>query len=136
MKWSGLYVLAAFGLYVVVTDALARRRAGVILWPSAAAFRQGPVSFVLLVFPALATYLVSWTGWFVTAGGYDRDSDAEPPGRALELPPVDPRTSTSVSNQAATPTRARPGSGRSCCARPPCGSAAIPDRAASTTASP
>ncbi|MHC9043871.1 dolichyl-phosphate-mannose--protein mannosyltransferase [Microbacterium saperdae] len=78
VKWSGLYVLAAFGLYVVVTDALARRRAGVVLWPSDAAFRQGPVSFLLLVFPALAVYLISWTGWFVTAGGYDRQSDANP----------------------------------------------------------
>lgn len=78
VKWSGLYALAAFGLYVVVTDALARRRAGVALWPSSAAFRQGPVSFVLLVFPAFATYLVSWTGWLVTDGGYSRDSDPNP----------------------------------------------------------
>ncbi|MDX2399681.1 dolichyl-phosphate-mannose--protein mannosyltransferase [Microbacterium algeriense] len=78
VKWSGLYVLAGFGLYVVVTDALARRRAGVVLWPTAAAFRQGPVSFVLLVFPALAVYLASWTGWLVTSGGYDRQSDPNP----------------------------------------------------------
>ncbi|MBT2473591.1 phospholipid carrier-dependent glycosyltransferase [Microbacterium sp. ISL-103] len=78
VKWSGLYALAAFGLYVVVTEALARRRAGIVLWPSAAAFLQGPVSFVLLVVPALATYLVSWTGWLVTAGGYARDSDPNP----------------------------------------------------------
>jgi dolichyl-phosphate-mannose-protein mannosyltransferase len=78
VKWSGLYALAGFGLYVVVTDALARRRAGVVLWPTSAAFRQGPVSFVLLVFPALAVYLVSWTGWLVTAGGYDRQSDPNP----------------------------------------------------------
>lgn len=78
VKWSGLYVLAGFGLYVVVTDALARRRAGVVLWPTAAAFRQGPVSFVLLVFPALAVYLVSWAGWLVTAGGYDRQSSPNP----------------------------------------------------------
>lgn len=78
VKWSGLYALAGFGLYVVVTDALARRRAGVVLWPTAAAFRQGPVSFVLLVFPAVVAYLVCWTGWLITAGGYDRDSDANP----------------------------------------------------------
>ncbi len=78
VKWSGLYALAAFGLYVVVTDALARRRAGIVLWPTSAAFQQGPVSFVLLVFPALATYLVSWTGWLVTSGGYDRQSDPNP----------------------------------------------------------
>jgi dolichyl-phosphate-mannose--protein O-mannosyl transferase len=78
VKWSGLYVLAAFGLYVVVTDALARRRAGIVLWPTAAAFRQGPVSFVLLVAPAFAVYLTSWTGWLVTAGGYNRDLDPNP----------------------------------------------------------
>ncbi len=78
VKWSGLYALAAFGLYVVVTDALARRRAGVVLWPTAAAFRQGPVSFVLMVFPALGVYLASWTGWFVTEGGYARRSDPNP----------------------------------------------------------
>jgi len=34
VKWSGLYALAVFGLYVVITDALARRRAGIPLWPS------------------------------------------------------------------------------------------------------
>ena len=78
VKWSGLYALAVFGLYVVITDALARRRAGIPLWPSDAVLRQGPVSFVLMVGPALLTYLVSWTGWLVTAGGYDRGADANP----------------------------------------------------------
>jgi dolichyl-phosphate-mannose--protein O-mannosyl transferase len=78
VKWSGAYALAGFGLYVVVTDALARRRAGVVLWPSDAVLRQGPVSFLLVVVPAFAVYLASWTGWFVTAGGYDRQSDPNP----------------------------------------------------------
>ena len=78
VKWSGLYALAGFGIYLVVTDALARRRAGVLFWPMDAAARQGPVSFLLLVPAALFTYLASWTGWFVTAGGYDRQSDGNP----------------------------------------------------------
>lgn len=78
VKWSGLYVLAGFGLYVVITDALARRRGGVVVWPAAAVFRQGPVSFVLLVLPAAAVYLASWTGWLVTDRGYDRASDPNP----------------------------------------------------------
>ncbi|WP_217181814.1 dolichyl-phosphate-mannose--protein mannosyltransferase [Streptomyces sp. AC495_CC817] len=78
VKWSGLYALAAYGLYVVVTDALARRRAGVVLWPTDAAFRQGPVSFVLMVVPAFAVYLASWTGWLVTTGGYNRTLDPNP----------------------------------------------------------
>ncbi|WP_309128982.1 phospholipid carrier-dependent glycosyltransferase [Microbacterium sp.] len=78
VKWSGLYALAVLGVYAVVTDALARRRAGIVLWPTDAAFRQGPVSFLLLVGPALLTYLASWTGWLATSGGYDRGSDANP----------------------------------------------------------
>ncbi|MFC4138931.1 MULTISPECIES: phospholipid carrier-dependent glycosyltransferase [unclassified Microbacterium] len=78
VKWSGLYVLAGLGIYVVVTDALARRRAGVVFWPTDAAFRQGPISFLLLVPTALLTYLISWTGWLVTSGGYGRSSGGNP----------------------------------------------------------
>ena len=78
VKWSGAYILAAFGIYLVVTDALARRRAGITLWPSDAAFRQGPVTFLLFVPVALVVYLASWTGWLLTAGGYDRQSDPNP----------------------------------------------------------
>lgn len=73
VKWSGLYALAGLGIYLVVTDALARRRAGVVFWPADAAFRQGPVTFLLLVPIAALTYLVSWTGWLLTDGGYGRD---------------------------------------------------------------
>ncbi|WP_347401167.1 dolichyl-phosphate-mannose--protein mannosyltransferase [Microbacterium esteraromaticum] len=78
VKWSGLYAMAVLGLYTVFTDALARRRAGIVLWPTDAVFRQGPASFVLLVGPALVVYLASWTGWLVTAGGYGRTTDAHP----------------------------------------------------------
>jgi dolichyl-phosphate-mannose-protein mannosyltransferase len=73
VKWSGAYFLAAFGIYLVVVDALARRRAGLPFWISAAILKQGPVTFVLLVPVAVVTFLVSWTGWFVTRGGYYRD---------------------------------------------------------------
>ncbi|WP_241981851.1 dolichyl-phosphate-mannose--protein mannosyltransferase [Cryobacterium ruanii] len=73
VKWSGLYFLAAFGLYLVVVDALARRRNGVSFWLSAAILKQAPATFLLLVPVAVTTFLVSWTGWFVTRGGYYRD---------------------------------------------------------------
>ena len=72
VKWSGAYVLAAAGIYLVVTDALARRRAGVALWPTDAVLRQGLASFALLVPVAAAVYVASWSGWFLTTGGYDR----------------------------------------------------------------
>ncbi|AMB59126.1 dolichyl-phosphate-mannose--protein mannosyltransferase [Microterricola viridarii] len=77
VKWSGFHFLAAFGIYVVVVDALARRRAGIPFWASSAVLKQGPVSFLLLVPIAVLTFLVSWTGWFVTAGGYYRDWAAQ-----------------------------------------------------------
>ena len=78
VKWSGLYVLAALGVYLVVTDALARRRAGIRNWLADAGARQAPASFLLLVPVAVIVYLTTWTGWLVTAGGYDRGSDANP----------------------------------------------------------
>jgi dolichyl-phosphate-mannose-protein mannosyltransferase len=73
VKWSGAYFLAAFGIYLVVVDALARRRAGLPFWISGAILKQGPVTFLLMVPIAVVTFLLSWTGWFVTKGGYYRD---------------------------------------------------------------
>jgi dolichyl-phosphate-mannose--protein O-mannosyl transferase len=78
VKWSGLYFLAAFAVYVVVVDALARRRAGVPFWLSAAILKQAPATFVLMVPVAFLTFLVSWTGWFVTSGGFYRGWAGEP----------------------------------------------------------
>ncbi|MFD4422648.1 dolichyl-phosphate-mannose--protein mannosyltransferase [Agromyces sp. NPDC058484] len=72
VKWSGAWFLAAFGLYLVVVDALARRRAGVPFWLTGSVLKQGPVTFLLLVPVAAAVYLASWTGWLVSDGGYYR----------------------------------------------------------------
>jgi dolichyl-phosphate-mannose--protein O-mannosyl transferase len=74
VKWSGLYFLAAFGVYVVVMDALDRRREGLPFWISAALLKQAPAAVVALVPVALITYLLSWTGWILTAGGYGRNT--------------------------------------------------------------
>jgi dolichyl-phosphate-mannose--protein O-mannosyl transferase len=82
VKWSGLWVLAALGVYLVVDDALARRKAGVLFWPTDA-LRQGVVAFVLFVPVALVVYLASWTGWLVTDGGYDRHSVDDHPATGL-----------------------------------------------------
>jgi 4-amino-4-deoxy-L-arabinose transferase-like glycosyltransferase len=77
VKWSGAWVLAGLGVYLVVTDALARRRAGVQLWPTDAV-RQGLATFTLFVPVAVGVYLASWTGWLVTEGGYDRQAGSNP----------------------------------------------------------
>ncbi|WAB85117.1 phospholipid carrier-dependent glycosyltransferase [Microcella daejeonensis] len=81
VKWSALYVLAAVGVLTVVADVVDRRRAGVALWASGTAFRQAPISFLLLVPTALAAHLLTWWGWFATSGGYDRNWVAEGEGR-------------------------------------------------------
>ncbi|MRG60865.1 phospholipid carrier-dependent glycosyltransferase [Agromyces sp. CFH 90414] len=82
VKWSGLWFLAAFGLYLVVADALARRRAGVPFWITGALLKQAPISFLLLVPVAGAVYLASWAGWILTDGGYARDWADDPANRA------------------------------------------------------
>ncbi|MBK4347179.1 dolichyl-phosphate-mannose--protein mannosyltransferase [Lacisediminihabitans changchengi] len=78
VKWSGLYFLAAFAIYSVVVDAVARKHAGITFWASSAVFRQAFATFLLTVPVAVAVYLLSWTGWFVTKGGYYREWANEP----------------------------------------------------------
>ena len=72
VKWSGFYFLAVFCLYSVLSDILARRRAGVTFYVSGTLWRQAPVSFLLTVPIAALALLASWASWFTTAGGYDR----------------------------------------------------------------
>ncbi|MFZ2963091.1 MAG: phospholipid carrier-dependent glycosyltransferase [Rhodoglobus sp.] len=78
VKWNGLYFLAGFAVYTLVVDALARRRAGIPFWLTGTVLRQAPVTFLLTVPVAALTYLASWTGWFVTEGGYDRQWSDQP----------------------------------------------------------
>ncbi len=77
VTWSVIFFLAGFGLYVVLTDMLLRRRHGLAAWFTAGAAVQGPVSFLLLVPPAIAAFLASYAGWFATSNGYFRNWAAE-----------------------------------------------------------
>ena len=70
-KWSGLYYLAAFGLWSVAMDVIDSYRASKSPKSLVGILTQGPVSFVLLVVPAAIAYVLSFTGWFVS-GGYMR----------------------------------------------------------------
>jgi len=82
VKWSGVYVLAALGLYVVVVDALVRRRLRVANWP-ADGIRQGAAAFLLMVPVAFLVYLASWTGWLLGDDGYDRHSADRDPATGI-----------------------------------------------------
>jgi len=79
VKWSGLYLLVAFALYVVGSDVLLARKvhlatdtSGGFNWFGQITLR-GLATFALSVPLAIATYLASWTGWLVTTGGYFRN---------------------------------------------------------------
>ncbi|ADG73753.1 glycosyl transferase family 39 [Cellulomonas flavigena DSM 20109] len=88
-KWSGMYFLAVFGVMTVVWDATARRRAGVRPWAVAALVKDAVVAFLVMVPTAALTYLASWSGWFATQGGWDRQWAANNPGQGVQwLPPA------------------------------------------------
>jgi dolichyl-phosphate-mannose-protein mannosyltransferase len=74
IKWSGLYFLAAFGLYVVISEAIARKAAGHKNWLVGGILAQGSATFLQLVPVTFVIYLLSWTGWILTSGGYSRNA--------------------------------------------------------------
>lgn len=71
-KWSGLYVLAAFGITVVVWEVWARGR--VTDWREAVVrvIRVGLPAFGWLVGIALVVYLLTWTGWLLNHGVFEK----------------------------------------------------------------
>lgn len=88
IKWSGLYLLAGIGIYVVVSETLLRRNSAEQKWFSKGVFFQGAYSFVSLVPVALLTYTLTWLGWILGSGGYLRSWAIEntPTGIAGFLP--------------------------------------------------
>ncbi|MBI1377273.1 MAG: phospholipid carrier-dependent glycosyltransferase [Frankiales bacterium] len=73
VKWSGVWFLLAFGLMTVFWDIGMRRVIGVRTaqaWTGA--ILEGLLGAVAMAGTAFVVYLVTWTGWFVTDGGYDR----------------------------------------------------------------
>ncbi|WP_329317246.1 dolichyl-phosphate-mannose--protein mannosyltransferase [Streptomyces sp. NBC_01262] len=72
-KWNGLYVLLAFFVLTLLWDVSARRLAGA-RQPWLSVFIKDTGWALLSLIPvAITTYLLSWTGWFFTKGGYDRN---------------------------------------------------------------
>ncbi len=72
-KWSALFFVAAFGLLTVAWDYGARRSVGQRR-PFARWFGIDAVpAFVQTVVVAGVVYLVSWSGWLFSSGGYNRD---------------------------------------------------------------
>ena len=86
VKWSGIWYLAAFGLMTVVWDVSLRRQLSVLRPWTATLLRSGPPAFVAMVGSAVVAYLVTWSGWFLTSGGWGRNwADEQGDGSASGL---------------------------------------------------
>jgi dolichyl-phosphate-mannose-protein mannosyltransferase len=71
-KWSGIYVLAAFGLLLWAWDTGARRTIGVRAPAVKALVADALPALVTLLGVAFVVYVASWTGWLLHADQYAR----------------------------------------------------------------
>ncbi|HEY5989462.1 MAG TPA: phospholipid carrier-dependent glycosyltransferase [Streptosporangiaceae bacterium] len=75
-KWNGIWYVPAFGLMCLAWDAGARRAAGFRGADRALARDIGGLAGSFVVLPLLV-YIASWSGWFATNSGYDRNWAAQ-----------------------------------------------------------
>lgn len=72
-KWSGIFFLAGFAVLSLMWDAGARRAVGLRRpYRGMFSFDLPGAAVALGLVPAI-TYVVSWTGWFVSSLGYGRN---------------------------------------------------------------
>jgi dolichyl-phosphate-mannose-protein mannosyltransferase len=71
-KWNAAWYIIGFGALTIAWDVGARRTAGLRSFVRGALRDAAwlPVTFVLI---PLAVYIASWSNWFATSTGYDRD---------------------------------------------------------------
>ncbi|WP_397313022.1 MULTISPECIES: dolichyl-phosphate-mannose--protein mannosyltransferase [Parafrankia] len=72
VKWSALYTLVGFAALALAWDIGARRTAGFPAPVRGALRRDLPAWFGCYIAVPIVTFLSTWTGWFLTDGGYDR----------------------------------------------------------------
>ncbi|HMA47669.1 MAG TPA: phospholipid carrier-dependent glycosyltransferase, partial [Frankiaceae bacterium] len=71
-KWSALYTIVGFAALAVAWDVGARRTAGVRAPFRGFLRRDAALWAVAFLVVPVVVYTASWTGWFLTDGGYDR----------------------------------------------------------------
>ncbi|HET7017374.1 MAG TPA: phospholipid carrier-dependent glycosyltransferase [Streptosporangiaceae bacterium] len=75
-KWNGVWYLPVLALLVVAWDYGAWRAAGSVSAVTTVARSDGPWMPVWFGLAPLAAYVASWSGWFATSYGYDRNGAA------------------------------------------------------------
>lgn len=88
VKWNSLFFVAIFGILTVLWDISARRVAGIRNWFTAALLKDAWRAFVSVVVVGLATYLVTWVGWFASSDGFDRHWAEDNPGQGVRWLPA------------------------------------------------
>ncbi|MFG1703807.1 dolichyl-phosphate-mannose--protein mannosyltransferase [Nonomuraea sp. M3C6] len=73
VKWSGVFFLIAFMAMTVLWDMGARRALGLREPYRGAWSYDVPGAFAAMAVVPAATFVATWTGWFVTAGGWGRN---------------------------------------------------------------
>ncbi|GAA1649064.1 phospholipid carrier-dependent glycosyltransferase [Nonomuraea maheshkhaliensis] len=73
VKWSGIFFLLGFAVMSVLWDMGARRAVGLREPYRGALTYDLPGAAGAMALAPAVTFLASWTGWFVTAGGYGRN---------------------------------------------------------------
>lgn len=82
-KWSGAYFVVAVAGLAFVWDLTARRRAGSAHPWRVSIARDLPTIVVGIGLVAVAVYVLSWSGWIFTDGGYDRQWAAQNPASGV-----------------------------------------------------
>lgn len=83
VKWSGLYPLAAFLVFITIRDLLTRLRSRTPQ-PLLRATGQAGIAALLTLPVTAAVYVASWAGWIATAGGWRRDPGVAWPSALLQ----------------------------------------------------
>jgi len=96
-KWNGVWFIPAFGAMSFAWDVGARRAAGFKWGVDPALGRDlGGLAGAFVLAPLLA-YLATWTGWFATSSGYDRQWAVQ---HGVNLPVISPLISLFQYNKA------------------------------------
>ena len=82
-KWNSVFLLAVMGVVCVLWDVGARRLAGADRQAWLGLLIDGIPAFLRLVVVSAIIYVMTWTGWLITQGGYDRQWGAENPDDPL-----------------------------------------------------
>ncbi|WP_309323367.1 dolichyl-phosphate-mannose--protein mannosyltransferase [Actinomyces stomatis] len=86
IKWSGLYLVAASGIVVVIWDTLALRRVRARAWFLEGTVAQGVSDFLQTIPVVVAVYVGCWWSWFTHPSAYMHGWTLAEPNARSQIP--------------------------------------------------